>query len=419
MNISKGALGPDVVKSARNALNIRYKILPYYYTLFYKAHKSGYTVARPLFHEYASIIFEILNILFIDDIVYLNGRFPMDDKTYAIDKQFLIGPAFLVTPVLEQGKTEVNGYFPPEFWYDYHDGELIASNLTHGQWINFECPIDCIKLHVRGGYIMPTQKEANTTFYSRQNPFGLIVAPDDQGEAVGDLFYDDGDSDVAKDKYYFSTFFLRENVLKMNIEKNNYYEMDSKVLDEIKIFVKTSKNLTFLLNGSQVISDDKIERQDNQIILHNLNLPMNMPFEIEWTTDESPKVQSVHHPVIDCAFFNQSITEEDCLRRNCSYYKDVNGIPKCYISNQFGGYKLFEQENENYFLNRVEDLNLFKKSIDLVYVKVTHGEINSAFKMTRIQVCLMHYYNLNFFVVSKTVPSFEKDNGFYRTYHKS
>ena len=48
-----------MISAARNALNIRYEILPYYYTLFYKAHTRGNTVARPLFHEYIILIFNI------------------------------------------------------------------------------------------------------------------------------------------------------------------------------------------------------------------------------------------------------------------------------------------------------------------------------------------------------------------------
>lgn len=46
-------MGPDVINAAKKSLNIRYELLPYYYTLFYKAHTKGYTVARPLFHEYS------------------------------------------------------------------------------------------------------------------------------------------------------------------------------------------------------------------------------------------------------------------------------------------------------------------------------------------------------------------------------
>jgi hypothetical protein len=50
--VTKGAFSPSVAESTRKVLNIRYEILPYYYTLFYKAHTRGNTVIRPLFHEY-------------------------------------------------------------------------------------------------------------------------------------------------------------------------------------------------------------------------------------------------------------------------------------------------------------------------------------------------------------------------------
>lgn len=45
-------------------------------------------------------------------------RFPNDEKTYAIDRQFLLGKILLVTPVLEQGVSYVVGYFPKGLWYD-------------------------------------------------------------------------------------------------------------------------------------------------------------------------------------------------------------------------------------------------------------------------------------------------------------
>ncbi|PIO38202.1 hypothetical protein AB205_0205280, partial [Aquarana catesbeiana] len=80
----------------RNALYIRYSLLPYLYTLFHKAHSLGDTVARALFVE-----------------------FPTDPNTWTIDRQFFWGEALLITPVLEQGKTEVNGYFPSGTWYSF------------------------------------------------------------------------------------------------------------------------------------------------------------------------------------------------------------------------------------------------------------------------------------------------------------
>jgi alpha-glucosidase (family GH31 glycosyl hydrolase) len=81
----------NLIEATKSALNIRYTILPYYYTLFYKAHLTGSLVVRALFQE-----------------------FPYDKNCRTIDRQFLIGPAFLVTPVLEPGKISVDGYFPIE-----------------------------------------------------------------------------------------------------------------------------------------------------------------------------------------------------------------------------------------------------------------------------------------------------------------
>ena len=63
----------------RSALNLRYLLLPYAYTLHYLSHTLGQTVVRPLFFE-----------------------FPTDLETHSIDKQFLFGPALLVSPVLNE-----------------------------------------------------------------------------------------------------------------------------------------------------------------------------------------------------------------------------------------------------------------------------------------------------------------------------
>ena len=73
---------------SRTVLGIRYSLLPYYYTLFYKAHRSvdslnppAATVVRPLFFE-----------------------FPKDAKTYSIDTQFLVGSGILISPQLNLGR---------------------------------------------------------------------------------------------------------------------------------------------------------------------------------------------------------------------------------------------------------------------------------------------------------------------------
>lgn len=72
---------PEVTDAIRNALHMRYALLPYLYTLFFRANTRGDTVVRPLFHEY-----------------------PLDNNTYGIDTQFFWGPSILVSPFLFEVK---------------------------------------------------------------------------------------------------------------------------------------------------------------------------------------------------------------------------------------------------------------------------------------------------------------------------
>uniref|UniRef100_A0A287DB05 P-type domain-containing protein n=1 Tax=Ictidomys tridecemlineatus TaxID=43179 RepID=A0A287DB05_ICTTR len=146
------------VNISRSVMETRYTLLPYLYTLMFKAHTEGSTVVRPLLHEFVS-----------------------DQVTWDIDDQFLLGPAFLVSPVLQANARNVTAYFPEARWYDYYTG---ANTNARGVWKDLAAPLNHINLHVRGGYILPF----------RQNPLGLIIALDENNEASGELFWDDGES---------------------------------------------------------------------------------------------------------------------------------------------------------------------------------------------------------------------------------
>uniref|UniRef100_A0A8B9D650 alpha-glucosidase n=1 Tax=Anser cygnoides TaxID=8845 RepID=A0A8B9D650_ANSCY len=154
-----------LVKTSKHYLNIRYTLLPYLYTLFYKAHTQGDTVARPVLHEFYS-----------------------DEATWGVDRQFLWGPGLLISAVLDP---VVSNATYPFFYIPVNKGAKIP---IRKQWTDLYLPADKLGLHLRGGYIYPTQQPAPTTSESRKNPMGLIIALDDDGKAYGDLFWDDGDS---------------------------------------------------------------------------------------------------------------------------------------------------------------------------------------------------------------------------------
>uniref|UniRef100_A0A8B9IF27 alpha-glucosidase n=1 Tax=Anser cygnoides TaxID=8845 RepID=A0A8B9IF27_ANSCY len=150
-----------LVKTSKHYLNIRYTLLPYLYTLFYKAHTQGDTVARPVLHEKFSLLTNLISNMTV------------------------------VSLFTFQGVDVIQAYIPDAVWYEYETGAKIP---IRKQWTDLYLPADKLGLHLRGGYIYPTQQPAPTTSESRKNPMGLIIALDDDGKAYGDLFWDDGDS---------------------------------------------------------------------------------------------------------------------------------------------------------------------------------------------------------------------------------
>uniref|UniRef100_A0A8C4WYN7 alpha-glucosidase n=1 Tax=Eptatretus burgeri TaxID=7764 RepID=A0A8C4WYN7_EPTBU len=126
--------GPNslLLNSSSAALHIRYTLLPYLYTLFHWAHVRGSTVVRPIMHE-----------------------FPKDENTWALDQQFLWGPAFMIVPVLQEVcPTSMN----LSAWWGVGGGTMHRSCK-----FNVSIPADKIGLYVRGGYILPMQEATNRT----------------------------------------------------------------------------------------------------------------------------------------------------------------------------------------------------------------------------------------------------------------
>ncbi|XP_064476916.1 probable maltase-glucoamylase 2 isoform X2 [Ornithodoros turicata] len=102
---------PEAVAVMRSALQVRYSLLPFLYTLFYKAHTKGATVVRPLFHEY-----------------------PNDTQTFGIDTQFMWGSSLLISPLLEERQTYMSFYIPAGMWYGWYNVSTHPSIVQVSTW---------------------------------------------------------------------------------------------------------------------------------------------------------------------------------------------------------------------------------------------------------------------------------------------
>ena len=126
------SLGPEVVESAREALNLRYSILPYLYSLFVKAHLFGSPVVKPTFFH-----------------AQLGDEIP-----YFLDKQYFLGD-LLIVPALKEDEAQVEAYLPTgTIWYDLRTFKKIHSGPA--QFVPLEA--EKIPVLVKGGVVIPSQK---------------------------------------------------------------------------------------------------------------------------------------------------------------------------------------------------------------------------------------------------------------------
>ncbi|RDD42442.1 Sucrase-isomaltase, intestinal [Trichoplax sp. H2] len=240
---------------SRDVLTIRYRLLPYLYTLFYQSRNTGATVMRPLMFE-----------------------FPLDKTCRTADRQFLWGPAFLISPVLLQGVIDWTFYLPSGRWYDYYTGAEVTPTMRN---VTVPVTLYSVPLHIRGGFILPVQKPANTTVYSRMNPFGLIAALNTTNEAKGSLFWDDGDSlnTFENGDYVLIEFTATSNSLESTV-KTNAYAIESN-LDYITVLGLPNAPSAVSVNGVSTVNFS-FNPTHKVLNVTSLDRDLNQPFRINW-----------------------------------------------------------------------------------------------------------------------------------------
>ncbi|XP_070644379.1 probable maltase-glucoamylase 2 [Bos indicus] len=294
-----------LLESSRYYLNIRYTLLPYLYTLFYRAHTLGETVARPLVHE-----------------------FYQDPATWEVHEQFLWGPGLLITPVLYEGLNYARAYIPDAIWYDYETQVAIE---WRKQFVEMLLPGDRIGLHLRGGYIFPIQQPNTTTETSRKNSLGLIIALDSKREAKGELYWDDGVSKdaVTGNNYILYNFSITSNRLQATIIHANYTDPDKLTFTDIMILGmdKEPTNFTVSLNDVTTSISNVVYTESTKVVnITDLEgLVLGQAFSIQWDL-----------PVSDLQKFNcfpeqPAVSEESCRERGCLWEPTtVPGVPTCF-----------------------------------------------------------------------------------------
>lgn len=240
----------SVIDASKSAMAIRYRLLPYLYTLFYHAHTNGENVMRALAWE-----------------------FPNDPSLASADRQFLLGPSILVTPVLEPLAKTVNGVFPGlienrETWYDWYNHTAVPVPSQANTTI--DAPLGHIPVYVRGGSVLPLQQQALTTRDARHSPWDILVALDNNGDAKGDLYLDDGVS-VHPNATLTVQFAVQNRTLDAAVSRGGW--VDGNSLQNITVWGVKSVRHAVKFNGRNMSSENAhFDREKHTLVVSGFNV---------------------------------------------------------------------------------------------------------------------------------------------------
>ncbi|HEY4899221.1 MAG TPA: glycoside hydrolase family 31 protein [Terriglobales bacterium] len=183
--------GPRAQEILTSYDKLRYRLLPYIYSLAWKTTSEGYTPMRALVMD-----------------------FPGDRNALNRADEFLFGPALLVSPVTQAGATSRSVYLPAgTSWYDFWTG----ASLKGGQTVNAVAPLESMPLYARAGSIVPMGLELQYTSEKAANPIELRIYRGIDGAAT--LYEDDGESyDYEKGVYSTINFWWNESKRELTID---------------------------------------------------------------------------------------------------------------------------------------------------------------------------------------------------------
>jgi len=142
--------GPEAQSILTSYDRLRYRLMPYIYSLAWKTTSEGYTPMRALAMDFRT-----------------------DTRALNIGDQFMFGPALLVNPVTEPGASSRRVYLPKAMWYDFWTGHT----ADHGGMVETAAPLDRIPLFVRGGSIVPMGPDLEYATEKPADPIELRVYP--------------------------------------------------------------------------------------------------------------------------------------------------------------------------------------------------------------------------------------------------
>lgn len=199
------------------ALRLRYSLLPSWYTAFREANLNGAPIVRPNFYVH-----------------------PEDEGGFALDDQLYLGnTGLLFKPIVTEGATSVDVYLADNTpYFDYFTYKTYRGKGKH----TIDAPLEKIPLLMSAGHIFPRKDRARrSSALMKQDPYTLVVVLGNDGDATGELYFDDGESfDYESGAYVHRSFAFSRATSSLTStdkfpDKGKLYDKFAKTVKKVRV----------------------------------------------------------------------------------------------------------------------------------------------------------------------------------------
>ena len=181
--------GPEAQAILTAFDRLRYRLLPYVYSVAWMTTHGRYTPMRPLVMDFRA-----------------------DTRAASVGDQFMFGPSVLVSPVLEPAARSRRLYLPRATWYDFWTGRASSGGGT----IDADAPLDRLPLFVRAGAVLPLGPDVEWTGEKPADPLEVRIYRGADGSFT--LYEDEGDGyDYEKGVYATIRFDWNDSLRTLTI----------------------------------------------------------------------------------------------------------------------------------------------------------------------------------------------------------
>ncbi len=167
------SFGPEFEQINRKFIELRYRLMPYIYSVFWEHHKHNFPILRPL-------------------VMQEQGN----PVTHGIQDIFTFGDKILVAPVSDPGAVSKQVYLPAGKWYNYWTHDMIQGGEEH----TADAPIDSMPIFVKAGSVIP------------ESPLMQYVGEFEVDELMFQIYYSDYEANSFYYEDHDDTFAFEQDI---------------------------------------------------------------------------------------------------------------------------------------------------------------------------------------------------------------